>query len=71
MERDRVNYKIFQWSVNINKKNWCYKVKDKLRECNFYNFIDTENVLSRRDVSNLENLIFEKYISEWESRSID
>lgn len=70
MDRDRINFKVFIWSLNLhaNKKNWCYKVKDKLRECNFGNFINIDCVLSKRSIVNLEDIIFDRYKSEWNDR---
>lgn len=68
MDRDRVNFKVFNWSLNFDKKNWCYRVKEKLKENNHEFFTNIDNILSKQCILNLESILFEKYKNEWKNR---
>ena len=71
MSTDRLNFKIFQWchrnAVN-NKKNWCYKIMSKLKECNFEFYADFNNIIDRNILFQIENYIVNKYIENWSNR---
>lgn len=71
MTNDRINYKVFKWShknaVN-NKKNWCNRVMKKLKGCNFDLYTSIDSVLHKNIVLQLENVLFNKYIAEWQTK---
>lgn len=35
MNRDRVNFKVLNWTLKLDKKNRCYRVKEKLKDSNY------------------------------------
>ena len=54
----RVNYKVFRWSFRNavdKKKNWCFRIMTKFRECNLELYTDLENILHKNVITQLEN----------------
>jgi hypothetical protein len=72
MSTDRVNYKVFRWAFRnaINKKkNWCFRIMTKFRECNLELYTDLENVLHKNVITQLEDFFLDKYKVNWHNRS--
>ena len=71
MNVQRINFKVFKWSYRyaVNRKNnWCERVMSKLKENNFDFYIDINNVLSKGQISDFEDILFEKYKLDWQLR---
>jgi hypothetical protein len=50
----RVNYKVFRWSFRNavdKKKNWCFRIMTKFRECNLELYTDLENILHKNVIT--------------------
>ena len=57
----RVNYKVFRWSFRNavdKKKNWCFRIMTKFRECNLELYTDLENILHKNVVTQLSRRLF-------------
>jgi hypothetical protein len=55
----RVNYKVFRWSFRNavdKKKNWCFRIMTKFRECNLELYTDLENILHKNVITQLEKI---------------
>ena len=71
MSTDRVNYKVFRWSFRnevSKKKNWCFRIMTKFRECNLELYTDLENILHKNVITQLEDFLFDKYKVNWQNR---
>ena len=54
MSTDRVNYKVFRWAFRNavrKKKNWCFRIMTKFRECNLELYTDLENILHKNVIN--------------------
>jgi hypothetical protein len=71
MSTDRVNYKVFRWAFRNafnKKKNWCFRIMTKFRECNLELYTDLENILPKNVITQLEDFLFDKYKVKWQNR---
>ena len=72
MSTDRVNYKVFRWAFRNafnKKKNWCFRIMTKFRECNLELYTDLENILHNNVITQLiEDCLFDKYKVNWQNR---
>ena len=72
MSMDRVNYKVFRWAFRIavnKKKNWCFRIMTKFRECNLEIYIHWfKEFLHNNVITQLEDFLFDKYKVNWQNR---
>jgi hypothetical protein len=71
MSTDRVNYKVFRWAFRnaVNKKkNWCFRIMTKFRECILELYTDLENILHKNVITQLEDFLFDKHKVNWQNR---
>lgn len=72
MDVDRINYKVFKWSIRKGSyriKNWSYQVMEMLKFYNMEQFCNMEvNVLDKNTICQLEEKMFDKYKNDWCNR---
>ena len=72
MDRNRINYKVFKWSVRKSSyriKNWSYQVLEMLKLNNMDRFCNVdEYILDKNTIGQLEEKIFDKYKTDWSIR---
>ena len=57
---DRLNYRMFKWCYSnaLNKRrNWCFRIMSKFKECDLDLYTDLNNVLCKQNITQIEEFL--------------